>query len=117
MVQHPPVKRHFAKAMRSNATDAERKLWSMLRGGRLAGLKFKRQVPIDGYIVDFVCFEARLIVEADGGQHSQSKSDIRRDRYFEAQGFRTLRLWNTDILTNPDGVWTVIMGAVKTQSG
>ena len=116
MVQHPPVNRHFAKAMRSNATDAERKLWSMLRGGRLAGLKFKRQVPMDGYIVDFVCFEARLIVEADGGQHSESQSDGTRDRHFEAQGFRTLRFWNADILTNPDGVWT-IADAAKAQAG
>jgi very-short-patch-repair endonuclease len=112
MVQHPPVNRHFAKAMRSNATDAERKLWSMLRGGRLAGL-----VPMDGYIVDFVCFEARLIVEADGGQHSESQSDVTRDRHFEAQGFRTLRFWNADILTNPDGVWTLIAEAAKAQAG
>jgi very-short-patch-repair endonuclease len=98
MVQHPPVPRHFAKAMRTNATDAERKLWPMLRGGRLNSLKFKRQVPIDGYIVDFVCFEARLIVEADGGQHSESAHDIERDRHFAQAGFRTMRFWNTDIL-------------------
>lgn len=113
MVQHPPVDRHFAKGMRTNATDAERKLWSMLRAGRLGGLKFKRQVPIDGYILDFVCFEARLIIEADGGQHSESSRDARRDQHFIEQGFRTLRFWNSDILTNPDGVWLAVEQAVK----
>ena len=113
MVQHLPVNRHFAKAMRANATDAERKLWSMLRGGRLAGLKFKRQVPMDGYIVDFVCFELRLIVEADGGQHGGSASDALRDGYFAEQGFRTLRFWNGDILNHPEGVWRIIEEAVQ----
>lgn len=113
MVPHPPFDRRFAKRMRFDPTDAERKLWTMLRGGRLDGLKFKRQVPIDGYIVDFVCFDARLIVEADGGQHEGSKGDALRDRHFEEQGFRTLRFWNADIFANPDGVWLTIEEAVR----
>ena len=113
MVQHPTVDRQFAKGMRTNATDAERKLWGMLRAGRLDGLKFKRQVPVDGYILDFVCFEVRLIVEADGGQHGDSLHDAERDRHFAEQGFRTLRLWNNEILTNPAGVWLAIEQAVK----
>ncbi|HEY9013124.1 MAG TPA: DUF559 domain-containing protein [Devosia sp.] len=113
MVKHPPVDRTFARSMRTNATDAERRLWSMLRGGRLEGLKFKRQVPLDGYVLDFVCFEKRLIVEADGGQHSESVHDAQRDRHFATQGFTTLRFWNTDILTNPDGVWAEIRRVVK----
>ena len=104
MVQHLPVDRQFAKALRTNATDAERKLWAMLRGGRLHGLKFKRQVPLDGYVLDFVCFEKRLIIEADGGQHAESRRDVERDHHFAAHGFTTLRFWNTDILSNPDGV-------------
>jgi len=110
MVQHQPVNRGFAKALRSNATDAERRLWSLLRAGRL-GVKFKRQVPLDGYIIDFVCFEARLIIEADGSQHADSASDARRDAHFAAQGFRTLRFWNHDILQNLDGVFSEIQRA------
>ena len=98
------ARRTLARSLRSGATDAERRLWSLLRGGHLAGLKFKRQVPLDGYILDFVCFEQRLIIEADGGQHAGSAADIRRDDHFCASGFRTLRLWNNDILENPEGV-------------
>jgi very-short-patch-repair endonuclease len=94
--------RKLAKSMRRNATEAERRLWYMLRGHRLQGLKFRRQVPIDGYIVDFVCFEARLIVEADGGQHVDAAGDANRDRHFAAAGFLTLRFWNHDILSDPD---------------
>lgn len=108
MVQHEPVDRQFAKAMRRAPTDAERKLWSLVRAGRIDGLKFKRQVPLDGYVVDFVCFEKRLILEADGGQHAGSVRDVRRDEHFARSGFETLRLWNTDILTNPEGVVTAI---------
>lgn len=89
----PESKRRFAKNMRSTATDAERRLWRMLRAGRLDGLKFQRQVPIDGYVADFVCFEARLIVEADGSQHAESASDRARDAHFAAVGFLTLRFW------------------------
>jgi very-short-patch-repair endonuclease len=72
--------------MRSDATKAENMLWQALRNRQLEGLKFKRQAPLDGYILDFVCFEARLIVEVDGGQHSGSTRDVRRDRHFESQG-------------------------------
>ena len=103
--------------MRSTATDAERRLWAMLRAGRLGGLKFRRQVPIDGYIADFVCFEARLIVEADGGQHADSAQDAARDAHFTMAGFRTLRLWNNEILTNPDGAARAILEAAREQGG
>lgn len=108
MVQHWPVDRQFAKAMRTAPTDAERKLWSLVRAGRINGLKFKRQVPLDGYVLDFVCFEKRLILEADGGQHAQSTRDAKRDAHFAASGFVTLRFWNADIFTNPDGVVAAI---------
>ena len=112
MVQHPPVDRGFAKRMRSQPTDAERALWNIVRAGRIEGLKFKRQVPLDGYILDFVCFERKLIIEADGGQHSGSARDTTRDAHFAASGFRTLRFWNRDILTNPDGVASLILAAI-----
>lgn len=86
MVQHPPTDRRFAKSMRSAPTDAERKLWNIVRAGRVEGLKFKRQVPVDGHILDFVCFERKLILEADGGQHAESARDARRDQHFAASG-------------------------------
>ena len=111
MVQHEPVDRQFAKAMRAAPTDAERKLWSLVRAGRIEGLKFKRQVPLDGYVLDFVCFETRMILEADGGQHFQSDRDAKHDAHFAKIGFVTLRFWNTDILTNPDGVVAAIRAA------
>jgi very-short-patch-repair endonuclease len=76
-------------------------------------LRFRRQVPIDHYIVDFACLDARLIIEADGGQHWESRSDRMRDAYLRSQGFYVLRLWNNDILANPDGVHRIIMEAVE----
>jgi very-short-patch-repair endonuclease len=103
------AKRAFAKSLRTDATDAERKLWSILRAGRFDRYKFKRQVPIDGYIADFVCFEARLILEADGGQHAGSAHDARRDQHFADAGFMTLRIWNNDILANIDGVGLILV--------
>ena len=109
MVQHPPVDRRLAKSMRSMPTDAERKLWELVRAGRIRGMRFKRQVPLDGYILDFVCFERKLILEADGSQHAESVGDALRDAHFAASGFTTLRLWNYDILTNPDGVARAIL--------
>jgi len=104
----------LAKRMRREPTDAERKLWSILRAKRLVGWKFKRQQQIDHYIVDFVCFSARLIVEADGSQHAENLTDEARTAYLEGQGFNVLRFWNTDILTNSDGVATAILAALET---
>jgi very-short-patch-repair endonuclease len=104
-----PTHRAFARKMRADSTEAENVLWQALRGKQLEGLKFKRQVPLDGYILDFVCFEARLIVEVDGGQHSESQSDAVRDRHFEAAGFRVLRCWNDEVLKNIDGVCLAIL--------
>ena len=105
----PPAHRTFARAMRADATRAENQLWQALRNRQLEGLKFKRQVPLGGYILDFVCFEARIIVEVDGGQHSGSQRDLERDGYFGSQGFRTLRFWNDEIVENLDGVCLKIM--------
>jgi very-short-patch-repair endonuclease len=89
-------------------------MWSVLRGKRLTGWKFKRQEQIDDYIVDFVCFRARLIVEADGSQHVENEADRIRDAWLQRQGFRMRRFWNNDILTNPHGVATAILAALET---
>jgi very-short-patch-repair endonuclease len=100
--------------MRSAQTDAERRLWSILRSHRLVGWKFKRQEQIGDYIVDFVCFQSRLIVEADGSQHVESAADERRTHWLVSQSFRVLRFWNNDILLNSDSVATAILAALET---
>ena len=99
--------------MRREATPAEHRLWQILRAKRLAGYKFKRQLPIDHYIVDFACPRQRLIIEADGGQHSESRYDFQRDAYLIQQGFRVLRFWNNDIFENEEGVLTSILDALQ----
>ncbi len=94
-----------ARSLRKQSTDAERLLWRHLRARQLEGLKFRRQQPIGGYIVDFVCFEKRLVIEVDGGQHASAKEkDSERDRWFYEQGFSVLRFWNNEVFTNMDGV-------------
>jgi very-short-patch-repair endonuclease len=103
-----------AKYMRSNPTDAEVRLWSILRAKRLEALKWKHQVVFDDlYIADFVCFERRLIVEADGSQHADNKHDADRDTWFNQQGFEILHFWNNDILTNTEGVALSILHALE----
>ena len=82
--------------MRRISTDAERRLWLLLRDRRLDGLKFRRQVPFGPYILDFVCFDRRLVIEVDGGQHADSDRDRVRDEYLRAEGFRTVRYWNNE---------------------
>ncbi|AUH51546.1 DNA (cytosine-5-)-methyltransferase [Chromobacterium sp. ATCC 53434] len=103
----------FAKTLRRDMTDAERLLWKYLRAHRLNGEKFRRQQPIGPYIVDFVHFGARLIIEADGGQHNESGSDAVRDAWLHAQGFRIMRFWNNDILQNRDAVFETIWQALS----
>jgi very-short-patch-repair endonuclease len=100
-----------AKALRTNMTEAERRLWYLLRAHRFKGLKFKRQAPIGRYIVDFVSFERRLVVEVDGGQHADNEGDLRRTRWLEDQGFRVLRFWNNEVLSNTGAVLDAIMAA------
>ena len=98
---------NIARNLRKNSTDAENLLWRYLRAGRLEGLKFRRQQPIGNYIVDFVCFEKRLVIEVDGGQHGTEK-DSKRDKWFAEQDFRVLRFWNNEVLGNISGVLEVI---------
>ncbi len=96
-----------AKALRQNSTDAEKQLWSILRGKKFKELKFRRQQPIGNYIADFVCFSEKFIIELDGGQHNienQMEYDIKRTKYLEQAGFRVLRIWNNEIFNNIDGV-------------
>jgi very-short-patch-repair endonuclease len=95
----------FARHLRRRQTDAEWKLWQILRAGRLRGWKFRRQQPIGRYIVDFVCFEKRLVIELDGGQHQdRAGEDRERDDWLAAKGFEVLRFWNNDVMQNLEGV-------------
>ena len=101
--------RDTARRLRKVMTDAERKLWSLLRNRKLTGLKFRRQVPVGPYVADFLSFQARLIIEADGGQHADSLRDAERDAWFRHQGFTVIRYWNSDILTNPDAILATLL--------
>ncbi len=85
-------------------TEAEKKLWSRLRNHQLEHQHFRRQYPIGPYVADFCCRLARLIVEVDGGQHADSAEDERRTAFLLGQGYRVLRFWNNDVLTNIEGV-------------
>src|SRR5579864_9126904 len=99
-----------ARTLRAESTEVERKLWSLLRGRRLAGVKFRRQVPIDRYFADFACVEAKLVVELDGGQHNdQADYDEQRSKTLEACGWRVVRFWNSDVIENADGVADTIL--------
>jgi len=101
--------------MRKTMTEAEFRLWGVLRDQTLEGLKFRRQVPIGLFIVDFFCPAHRLIVEIDGSQHFEQdglEADLRRTAWLEAQGYRILRFTNSDVLTNLEGVGQSILKAV-----
>jgi very-short-patch-repair endonuclease len=100
----------ISRSLRKRPTEAEKLLWRYLSGKQFQGLKFRRQQPIGNYIVDFVCFSRRLIVELDGGQHSVEKErDILRDEWLRSQGFKVLGFWNNEILGNLEGVSEVIL--------
>jgi very-short-patch-repair endonuclease len=90
-------------------TDAERKLWFALRDRRFADFKFRRQVPLGPFIGDFVCFNARVVVEVDGSQHAESQYDEQRDRWLAANDFLVKRFWNNDVLKNIEGVLIVLL--------
>jgi very-short-patch-repair endonuclease len=102
-----------ARELRSGATDAERRLWDRLRQRQLKGFRFRRQHPIDHYIVDFACIEAKLIVELDGSHHlDQAEADRRRTHDLEQLGYRVIRFWNDDVLLRTDDVANTIFDAL-----
>ena len=102
-----------ARQLRRDMTEAERKLWQLLRSRRLAHVKFRRQVPLGPWIADFVTFEHKVIVEADGSQHADSERDKARDVDLATRGFRVLRFWNNDILARPEAVLEQILDALR----
>ena len=100
------------RRLRSSMTDAEQRLWSVLRGRQLDRCKFRRQHPYFHCILDFVCLERKLVIEVDGGQHSQAIADEKRDQFLEQGGFKTLRFWNHDVLQQTDAVADAIYRAL-----
>src|SRR5215813_12591253 len=97
--------RPYARKLRQAQTDAERRMWMLLRDRRLSGFKFRRQHPVGAYIADFCCLEARLIIEIDGGHHASNQdADVARSRVLESAGYRVLRFWNNEVLGNTAGV-------------
>lgn len=107
----PVSHRQFACAMRNEPTSGEAALWQMLRGRKLEGLRFRRQHPIAGFLVDFFCLDAKLIIEVDGSHHAENVDDIKRDATLQALGYQVLRFWNDDVLHNGDGVVQMILEA------
>lgn len=103
-----------ARALRKSQTDAEAVLWSRLRNRQMAERKFRRQVPLLSYVVDFASFDAKIVIELDGGQHAeQLEADEKRIRALEATGFLVLRFWNGDVLANLEGVLETIHATLK----
>jgi very-short-patch-repair endonuclease len=106
------MKRDQAKQLRTRMTDAELRLWYRLRAYRFNGIKFKRQAPIGPYVVDFICFDHKVIVEVDGGQHADSAPDRRRDAWLRSEGYRVMHFWNNDVLKQTDVVLNEISKAI-----
>ena len=113
-----PEHRQYARDLRSGQTDPEAVLWNAIRAKRLMGLKFRRQVPIGPFIVDFMCPAVNLIIELDGSQHGENEAkryDADRTEWLQSKGYRVVRFWNDDVLTDLDGVCTHIVAAVQTR--
>lgn len=111
----PSLALESARSLRSESTDAERKLWTRLRAGQLNGIRFRRQHPIPPYITDFFCNEAQLVIELDGSQHGDAR-DQARTRYLEALGLRVIRFWDNDVLMQTDSVVEAILAALIARS-
>ena len=105
-----------SRRLRLNMTDAEARLWYLLRDRRLSAAKFRRQVPVGPYVVDFYCYAQQLVIEADGGQHMESARDAVRDQFLQQQGLRILRFWNDEILTQQERVLAAILHALRAPS-
>ena len=106
--------KHRARSLRRNMTDTEQMLWMSLRYRQLNGFKFRRQVVISHYIADFVCLEAKLVIELDGGQHIDNKNyDHQRTEYLKQQGFQVLRFWNHEVFNQLDVVLEQILNKLS----
>jgi primosomal protein N' (replication factor Y) len=101
-----------ARRLRTGATDAEHRLWLLLRDRRLLGYRFRRQHPIGPFVVDFACTKHRLIIEVDGSQHLDSDGDARRTVFLERAGWRVVRFWNNDVTNTPNAVLEAILAAL-----
>jgi very-short-patch-repair endonuclease len=105
-----------ARRLRANMTDAERLLWLHLRTKQMNGARFRRQVPLGHYIVDFACFTPKVVIEIDGGQHNEpdaKRHDAQRDDWLRSEGFTVLRFWNNDIIENIAGCWNAIRASLR----
>jgi very-short-patch-repair endonuclease len=105
----------FARELRQQPTEAEIRLWAVLRNRRFLAFKFRRQHPIGPFVADFACLRHHLIVEADGSQHVQSDADAQRTRWLERRGWRVLRFWNNDVLARTDAVMEAILVALRSE--
>ena len=107
-----------ARKLRQESTDAEQKFWYQVKDRRLEGHKFRRQVGVGHYIVDFLCLDKRLVIELDGGQHDENRAkDEQRSRYIESQGFRVIRFWNNEVLQNMSGVLETVLAHLGRRTG
>lgn len=109
-----PVRRQispYASRLRRDQTDVEQRFWLAVRNRRLQGFKFRRQATIGSYVVDFLCVEKMLMVELDGGQHSEVV-DADRAHFLQMRGYRVLRFWNNEVLENFEGVLEAVIGAL-----
>jgi very-short-patch-repair endonuclease len=112
-----PRLRAFARRLRTGSTEDEATLWALLRNRRFAEYKFRRQVPIDRYIADFVCHSAKLVVELDGSQHVESERDVIRDAAIVGHGYRILRVWNNKLTHHRSGVLDAVWHALQPNGG
>jgi very-short-patch-repair endonuclease len=105
-----------AKNLRANQTEAERRLWNLIRNKRLGGIRFRRQHPIGPYYADFFCAVANLVIELDGSQHAEEENVTHgeiRSKWLAERGYRVLRFWNVDVFKNPEGVFETIRIAIE----
>ena len=114
MPDFKPRPTRIAKQLRNNPTDAERLLWARLSRRQLDGYRFNRQMPVAGFVCDFMCREAQLIVELDGGQHdARADRDAFRTKLIEGEGYRLIRFWNNEVMSNIYGVLETIAAALR----